>query len=160
MPIDVGSRVRRRASFLGRRIDYVMEVVAMDPGRRLAMHAVEAPMPMDVTYEVEPAHGGAVARVRVQGDAGGLYRLAGPLISAQVGRSIGSDVERLRELLEADAPQLTTRCRPRAARSTAPPERRSDVPPVLVRPRSASCIECWAPGRLAPSWLRSSRRDS
>jgi len=101
-PIDVGSRVRRRASFLGRRIDYVMEVVALDPGRRLAMHAVEAPMPMDVTYAVEPASDGAVARVRVQGDAGGLYRLAGPLISAQVGRSISGDVARLKDLLEAD----------------------------------------------------------
>lgn len=103
LPIAVGSRVRRRASFLGRRIDYVMEIVALEPGRRLAMHAVEAPMPMDVTYEVEPAHDGAVARVRVQGDAGGLYRVAGPLISAQVSRSIGGDVRRLRGLLEARA---------------------------------------------------------
>jgi carbon monoxide dehydrogenase subunit G len=99
-PVSVGSRVRRRASFLGRRIDYVMEVVSLDPHRRLAMHAVEAPMPMDVTYEVEPAPDGAVARVRVQGDAGGLYRLAGPLVSAQVGRSIDGDVKRLKELLE------------------------------------------------------------
>lgn len=98
--VSVGSRVRRRASFLGRRIDYVMEVVALDPGRRLAMHAVEAPMPMDVTYEVDPAPDGAVARVRVQGDAGGLYRLASPLVSAQVGRSIGGDVRRLKSILE------------------------------------------------------------
>ena len=99
-PVSVGSRVRRRASFLGRRIDYVMEVVALDPGRRLAMHAFEAPMPMDVTYEVDPAPEGAVARVRVQGDAGGLYRLASPLVSAQVGRSIGGDVRRLKGILE------------------------------------------------------------
>ena len=104
-PVSVGSRVRRRASFLGRRIDYVMEVVALDPGRRLAMHAVEAPMPMDVTYEVEPATQGAIARVRVQGDAGGFYRLAGPLVSAQVGRSIGGDVKRLKGILEGPMAQ-------------------------------------------------------
>lgn len=100
-PVAIGSRVRRRASFLGRRIDYVMEVVALDAGRRLVMHAIEAPMPMDVTYEVEPAAGGAVARVRVQGDAGGLYRVAGPLMSAQVGRSINGDVRRLKEIIES-----------------------------------------------------------
>lgn len=99
-PVSVGSRVRRRASFLGRRIDYVMEVVALDPGRRMAMHAVQAPMPMDVTYEVEPAADGAIARVRVQGDAGGLYRLASPLVSAQVSRSIDGDVRRLKRILE------------------------------------------------------------
>lgn len=100
LPIRVGSRVRRHASFLGRGIDYVMEVVALEPGRRLALHAVEAPMPMDVTYEVEPDPEGSVARVRVQGDAGGLYRLASPLISAQVGRSIGGDVRQLKRILE------------------------------------------------------------
>jgi carbon monoxide dehydrogenase subunit G len=100
LPISLGSRVRRRASFLGRRIDYVMEVVALEPNRRMALHAIEAPMPMDVTYEVEPLLEGSVARVRVQGDAGGLYRLAGPLVSAQVSRSIDGDVRRLKELVE------------------------------------------------------------
>jgi hypothetical protein len=77
-----------------------MEVVELESGRRLAMHAVEAPMPMDVTYEVEPRIGGSLARVRVQGDAGGLYRVAGPLIGAQVSRSIGNDVRELKRLLE------------------------------------------------------------
>lgn len=101
LPVGVGSRVRRRASFLGRRIDYVMEIVGLDPGRRLVMHAVEAPMPMDVTYEVDPAGVESVARVRVEGDAGGLYRLAGPLVSAQVGRSIDGDVRRLKRILES-----------------------------------------------------------
>ena len=99
-PIRTGSRVRRRASFLGRRIDYVMEVVEFEPDRRLALHAIEAPMPMDVTYEVEPITDGARARVRVQGDAGGLYRLAGPLMGAQVSRSITADVNRLKRILE------------------------------------------------------------
>ena len=100
-PIGIGTRVRRRASFLGRRIDYVMEVVEFEPARRLAMHAVEAPMPMDVTYEVEPDDGQARARVRVQGDAGRLYRVAAPIIAGQVRRSITGDVRRLKRILES-----------------------------------------------------------
>ena len=99
-PIGIGSRVRRRASFLGRRIDYVMEVVGHEPDRRLAMHAVKAPMPMDVTYEVEPIADGTRARVRVQGDAGGLYRVAEPLMGMQVRRSITADVTELKRILE------------------------------------------------------------
>jgi carbon monoxide dehydrogenase subunit G len=99
-PIDLGARVRRRASFLGRRIDYVMEVVDHEPHRRLVMHAVEAPMPMDVTYEVEPHPAGSRARVRVQGDAGVLYRIAGPLMGRQVRRSITDDVVALKRILE------------------------------------------------------------
>jgi carbon monoxide dehydrogenase subunit G len=99
-PVGIGSRVRRRASFLGRRIDYVMEVVGHEPHRRLAMHAVKAPMPMDVTYEVEPVTNGSRARVRVQGDAGALYRVAGPLMGMQVRRSITADVAELKRILE------------------------------------------------------------
>lgn len=104
LPIAVGSRVRRRASFLGRGIDYVMETVALEPARRMVLHAVEAPMPMDVTYEVEPVDGGSLARVRVQGDASGLYRLAAPLVARQVRRSIDGDVQRLKAILETPPP--------------------------------------------------------
>jgi carbon monoxide dehydrogenase subunit G len=99
-PIAAGSRVRRRASFMGRRIDYVMEIVTFEPDRRLVMHAIQAPMPMDVTYEVEPSGSDARARVRVQGHAGNIYRIASPLIGVQVRRSITSDVERLKRILE------------------------------------------------------------
>jgi carbon monoxide dehydrogenase subunit G len=101
LPLAMGSRVRRRASFLGRRIDYVMEIVGLEPNRQMAMHAVEAPMPMDVTYEVEPRPDGSLARVRVRGDASGLYRLAAPLMSGQVSRSIGKDVRELKRILES-----------------------------------------------------------
>ena len=100
-PLTTGSRVRRRASFLGRRIDYVMEIVDLVPDRKMRMHAVEAPMPMDVTYEVQPSPHGCVARVRVEGDASGMYRIAAPLIGAQVRRSIAADVERLKHIVEA-----------------------------------------------------------
>jgi len=99
-PLTIGSRVRRRASFLGRRIHYVMEIVDLVPDRQLRMHAVEAPMPMDVTYEVVPAGDGSIARVRVQGETGGFYRLASPLMAGQVKRSITADVERLKRILE------------------------------------------------------------
>src|SRR5829696_1560100 len=49
----VGSQVARVARFLGKRIEYVNEVVDLDPGRRLAMRSVKGPFPMRVTYEVD-----------------------------------------------------------------------------------------------------------
>jgi uncharacterized membrane protein len=97
----VGSRVERIASFLGRRIEYVLEVDEHEPGRRLSMHSVRGPFPMTVAYEVAEAGEGATARVRVGGDATGFYRLAGPLLNRQAARSIARDLERLKSLLEA-----------------------------------------------------------
>jgi uncharacterized membrane protein len=96
----VGSRVKRVASFLGRRIEYVNEVVTWDRGERLAMKSVKAPFPMQVTYEWDDCSRGTRMRIRAQGDASGFYRVAGPLLSLMVKRGISSDLKRLRERLE------------------------------------------------------------
>jgi hypothetical protein len=87
-PIAAGSRVRRVASFLGKRIDYVNEVVRLEPGSVLEMRSVKSPFPMVVTYTFEDAPGGTRTSVRVQGDPSALYRLAGPLLARQVKRSV------------------------------------------------------------------------
>ena len=95
-------QVARVASFLGKRIEYVNEVVEHDPGRRLVMHSVKAPFPMTVTYEFEDAgEGGSVMRIRTQGDASGFYRIAGPLLSRAVKRGLERDLGQLKERLEA-----------------------------------------------------------
>jgi uncharacterized membrane protein len=97
----VGSRVARTASFLGRRIEYVNEVVELEPGRRLAMRSVRAPFPMTVVYELEDAGARTLVRIRARGDASGFYRVAGPLLSRAVRRGIAGDLERLKRVLEA-----------------------------------------------------------
>ena len=103
-PVAVGTRVRRVASFLGRRIDYVMEVDRFDPGRRIVMRSIVSPFPMRVTYEFEDAPAGTRARIRVEGSAGGFYRMAGPLLAAGIRRGITRDLETLRSLLESNDP--------------------------------------------------------
>jgi uncharacterized membrane protein len=100
-PFGTGSRVERVAKFLGRRIEYVNEVVAWDADERLAMRSVKAPFPMTVTYEFEDAGPGTLMRIHAKGDAGGFYRFAGPLLSLAVRRGIAKDLARLKELLEA-----------------------------------------------------------
>ncbi len=99
-PFGIGSQVARVASFLGRRIEYVNEVVEYEPDARLVMRSVKAPFPMTVTYAFEDAQGGTVMRIRAQGDASGFYRIAGPLLSRAVKRSIKADLDRLKTTLE------------------------------------------------------------
>jgi uncharacterized membrane protein len=101
-PVGVGTRVERVASFLGKRIEYVNEITAYEPGRRLEMRSVKAPFPLTVTYEFETAPGGSVARIRTGGDAGGFYNLAAPLLGAMVKRGVGRDLEKLKAILEAN----------------------------------------------------------
>src|SRR5215216_6377598 len=78
--IAVGSRVARVAKFLGKRIEYVNEVVELEPARRLAMRSVKGPFAMRVTYEVEDAGASTRVRLRNEGDAARAYRFAAPLL--------------------------------------------------------------------------------
>jgi hypothetical protein len=92
-PVRVGSRVRRVAHFLGRRVEYVNEILALDE-RQLDMRSVQAPFPMHITYRFEPAPGGGTTvsnHVR-----GGGLRLLAPLVR----RNVQRDLHRLREVLE------------------------------------------------------------
>ena len=100
-PVGKGSSVRRVASFMGRRIEYVLEVAELEPGARLAMRSVRSPFPMAVTYTFEPASDGTRMSIRVEGEPGGLYRLAGPFLPGMVRRSVVGDLRRLKAILES-----------------------------------------------------------
>ena len=99
-PLRTGSDVRRVASFMGRRIEYVNRVETLEPGHRLHMRSIRAPFPMQVTYAFGDEGDSTVASVRVQGDPGSMYRLAGPLLSRQVRRSVAADLRVLKAIME------------------------------------------------------------
>jgi hypothetical protein len=99
-PVAVGSQVERIAGFLGRRVEYVNEVVELT-GDRLVMRSVRSPFPMRVTYGHRPASDGATeVSVRVEGDAGRYYALLAPLLGVAVRRSITRDLRNLKQVLE------------------------------------------------------------
>lgn len=102
-PLGEGAQVVRLATFLGKRIEYVLEVVDHDPQALLDMRSVKGPFPLRVTYRFEEADGGTLVRIRVRGEAGGFYKLAGPLLAMSVKRSITKDVEALKKIMESEA---------------------------------------------------------
>jgi hypothetical protein len=88
------------AQFLGKRIEYVNEIVEHDPPERLVMRSVKAPFPMTVTYAFDEEGSGTRMRITTEGDASGFYRLAGPLLERQVRKGVRTDLARLKQLLE------------------------------------------------------------
>lgn len=100
-PIGVGSQVERLAAFLGRRVEYVLEITDLTDDQ-LAMRSVRSPFPMRVRYGHRDVGGHATqVSLHVQGDTGRFYALAGPLLGAAVRRSIARDLRTLKRVLEA-----------------------------------------------------------
>ena len=98
--IAVGTQVERVARFLGRRIEYVNEIIELRPDR-LAMRSVRAPFPMRVTYDLRSSGTATDMTIRVNGDPGGFFRVASPLVTRAVRRNVTRDLANLKRLLEA-----------------------------------------------------------
>jgi uncharacterized protein YndB with AHSA1/START domain len=102
--VGVGTRVERVASFLGKRMEYVNEIVEYDPPARLAMRSVKAPFPLSVEYEFDDSGGSAtLARIHTAGEGGGFYSLASPALARMVKRGVARDLEQLKRLMEGSA---------------------------------------------------------
>ncbi len=93
-PVAEGTQVRRVARFLGRRIEYVLEIARLEPDTEVVMRSVKSPFPMNVTYGFADAPGGTEVTIRVTG-AGGRLAAVG------VRRGIAGDLKRLKGLLES-----------------------------------------------------------
>ena len=101
-PVAVGSRMDFVAQFLGRRLAYTYEVVALEPGRRLVMRTADGPFPMETTYTWQPAGQGATTMtLRNRGHPAGFSRLAAPMMERAMRRATTKDLARLKAMLES-----------------------------------------------------------
>ena len=100
-PVEVGSRMRFVARFLGRELAYTYEVVELDPGRRLVMRTAQGPFPMETTYTWEPSGDGSTCMtLRNRGEPAGFSKLAAPFMSTAMRRANRKDLITLRRVLE------------------------------------------------------------
>jgi uncharacterized membrane protein len=100
-PAAVGSRLRFRAEFLGRTLDYTYEVQENTPGKRLVMSTAQGPFPMATTYTWEDtADGRTKMTLRNRGRPSGFAALMSPLMARAMRKANEADLRRLKILLE------------------------------------------------------------
>ena len=100
-PVEVGTRVRFVAGFLGRRLAYTYEVRELVPASRLVMSTTQGPFPMETTYTWEDAPGGGTRMtLRNAGEPAGFSKVAAPMMATAMRRANRKDLEALKEILE------------------------------------------------------------
>jgi ligand-binding SRPBCC domain-containing protein len=100
-PVVVGSRVRFRAQFLGRTLEYTYEVRELDPGHRFVMATAQGPFPMETTYTWEDvAVGSTRMTLRNRGEPSGFAAVTAPVMTRAMHRANTADLRRLKALLE------------------------------------------------------------
>jgi uncharacterized membrane protein len=102
-PMSVGTRVTNVRNFLGRRIESEAEVTAYESPRRFDVRVVSGPVPFQISHTLEPREATTIVKVEAQGEPGGFFKLAEPLVGRQAERQFKNDFATLKDLLEARA---------------------------------------------------------
>jgi carbon monoxide dehydrogenase subunit G len=101
-PPRLGYRVREFTKPPGaKEFEQVVEFTEFDRGRRLHVHIVEGPQPVDGTWTMRPDGVGTQVDFVAEGDLRGPMKLLGPIVARMMGRQFREYHRNLRRNVEA-----------------------------------------------------------
>jgi uncharacterized protein YndB with AHSA1/START domain len=98
-----GAHIREVRKFLGRRMESELEVTEYEPDRRFALKVLSGPVPFSVQHTLEPNDSGTRLTFVGEGEPGGFFKLAEPIVGRTAERQFKGDFETLKDVLEARA---------------------------------------------------------
>jgi uncharacterized protein YndB with AHSA1/START domain len=98
-----GARIREVRKFLGRRMETELEVTEYESGRRFGLRAASGPVPFSVTQMLEPRDGGTRLIVVGEGEPGGFFKLAEPIVARVAEREFKNDFKTMKDILEGSS---------------------------------------------------------
>ncbi len=101
-PIGVGTTFREVMQFLGRRIENTGEITKYEPNKMMAVKTTSGPVPMEITGTYQPVEGGTELTFEVEGEVGGFFRFAEPLVARMGKRQMETQLANIKDLLEAE----------------------------------------------------------
>jgi len=102
-PVGVGTTARTVSKFLGRRIETETEVTEFEPNQKYGLQSKSGPFPLKALVTVEQVEGGTRVNSIIEAEPGGFFKLAEPLVVQVAKRQFQSDLDNLKDLMEAGA---------------------------------------------------------
>ncbi len=102
-PVKVGTRVRSRARFLGRKIDSTFEVIEHEPNKRF-VQKTDKPFSFKLTNTFEPEGDGTKVVAAFEGEPGGFFKLGEQILTRIAKKQFQAQLDTAKELLEAHVP--------------------------------------------------------
>jgi len=102
-PMGVGTTIRGVNQFLGRRMEWTSEITEYEPNRKWGQKLISGPMSMEQSVTFEPVKGGTSLTVVGEGEFGGFFKVAEPLVIRTAGSQLKGNLAKLKEILEAQA---------------------------------------------------------
>lgn len=86
----------------GRQVETEFEVTEFEPNRKIAFKSIRSPFPITGTYSFFPEGAGTAVNFALQGEPGGFFKLAEPLIGRMTQRQWDTNLANLKDVLEME----------------------------------------------------------
>jgi uncharacterized protein YndB with AHSA1/START domain len=102
-PVQKGTEIREVRKLLGRKLESTVEVTEFEPERVFGGRVRSGPVPWQFRYTFQAADGSTRVDFHMEGEPGGFFRLAEPLVVRTVAKQLENDFSTLKELVETSA---------------------------------------------------------
>ncbi len=102
-PVKVGTRVKQRARFLGRKIESTAEVTEHEPDKRFTTKT-DRPFPLTISNAFEAEGSGTKLVVVMEGEPGGFFKVGEQILARIAKKQMQAQLDTAKELLEAQVP--------------------------------------------------------
>ncbi|HLF60114.1 MAG TPA: SRPBCC family protein [Acidimicrobiia bacterium] len=103
-PVQKGTQDAGAVKVAGKRIDWTTEIVEFEEDRRSVSRSIDSPIAFEIDLTYEDVEGGTKVLWHQESDSfGGFFgKLADPLVNRMYAKDVRSNLEKLKELLEAE----------------------------------------------------------
>jgi len=98
--VGLGTKFKNVGEMMGRRIEGEMQVVAFEPDAKYGFQMNAGPVQINVTLTFKTVGTGTKLSLNAQGNPGGLFKLAEPVMQGRVKSMMEENIARLKSVLE------------------------------------------------------------
>ena len=99
--IGQGTIIREVRKFLGQRIDATYEITEYELNSKLTSKTTSGPIQVTLSTTFETVEGGTRVSIVSEGETGGFFKLAEPIVTRIIERQFKTDLSSLKDILEA-----------------------------------------------------------
>jgi uncharacterized membrane protein len=100
-PVAVGTTFRGKSQALGQLMEWSSEITAYEPNRKMEQTLKSGPMLLRQILSFEPVEDGTRFTIIAEGQTGGLFKLAEPLMNRQMQKQMEENFTKLKAILES-----------------------------------------------------------